>query len=351
MKKKIVCFVHTEYHLLLFINKLINDKQAGINNQYVLCLRVLPSSRFAKHLNLDSLPVEVRYVDDEFNFNKPLVEKSKTTLKQLLGISPDEFIFFQEMDLLMAILCNVWGKNNKTQIKLYQDGLKPYNLLKFNSLGLIKHFHQTNVWLKKNGFPIDSWFSPLWSHRYAFSKSIDEVHLTFPKAYINWNKKPLYEISFKYKTLLEKELDHVFNWQDKFLPHAKDLILYMNQQLHDDGKLEYDFIRQLKDKFPQTEILIKTHPLTPSHMLERYKNIAVHIIDQPIPAELFIMKISRSIIISQSSTSMFINNESNAFYYLHQYFGHKIKRMRRYKIPNHPARHIKLVQTIDDITF
>lgn len=83
----------------------------------------------------------------------------------------------------------------------------------------------------------------------------------------------------------------------------------------------------------------------------QYKMIKnAQIVDSIIPAELFIMNLSKSIIISQGSTSMFLNNPDNKFYYIYELLENDIKRLKRYKMCN-PAPHIKSVKSIEEITF
>lgn len=352
MNKTIVTFVHTEYHLLLFVNSLICEEEKGIKNNHILYLRSGESSRITKTLNFSHLEIETRYLEETFKIDKSLTLNQKTVLDSILALSPDEFVFFQEMDLLMRILADKWGCNKKTKISLFQDGYKPYNILKFNSLALMKFYHKTNIWMKNNGFSIDSWLSPFWSHRYAFIKNIDIVFLTFPQSYSNWNNKNIEKISFLNLEKLKKHLTHIFNWNEDKLTTKENIILYMCQPMHDDGIAETNFLKELSKKYPTKKIYIKTHPLTPKDKLDLYKQFEnFYLIEDRVPAELIIMNIKNSIVISIGSTSMFINNPECKFYYLHEMFKDKIKRIKRYKIHPCPGSHIRLVRSINEIKF
>lgn len=352
MKKKIVTFVHTEYHLLLFVNNLINELELGINNEHFLFIRGRHKFRISKDVDLSEFPVNVSFVLHEFINHKPLSKNSKLFLEEIYALQPSEFVFYQEMDLLMLVLTNQLKLRFNTKIILLQDGLKPYNLLKFNSLSLMKYHHQNNVWMKRNSFSIDSWFSPFWSHRFAFIKEIDEVFLTFPEAYINWNKKLIKKIVFLNIESLKSKLEKIFHWDNSLIKEKDNVILYMSQPMHDDGKAETNFIQKLTKKFPLNKVYIKIHPLTAQNKIDEYlKYPNFKVIRSNIPAELFIMQLQNSIILSVNSTSMFLDNPNCKFYYLSEILKNDIKRLKRYDVKIHPAPHVKLVKSIDEINF
>jgi hypothetical protein len=352
MEKKIVTFVHTEYHLLLFVNNLLNEQKVGVKNKHFLFIRGKEKFRISKDVDLSIFPIEVQFVSQEFSIYKSLNEKSNSFLEEIYSLQPNEFVFYQEMDLLMVVLVNQLKLRFETKIILLQDGLKPYNLLKFNSLSLMKYHHQTNVWMKKNGFSIDSWLSPFWSHRFAFLKEIDEVFLTFPEAYINWNNKSIKKIDFLNLESLKNNLERIFHWDQNLLNEKEKVILYMSQPMHDDGKAEANFIQKLTIKFPLNQVYIKLHPLTAQNKIDEYlKYPNFKLIRSTIPAELFIMQLQSSIILSVNSTSMFLDNRNCKFYYLSEIFKNDIKRLKRYDVKIHPAPHIKLVTSIDEIDF
>lgn len=352
MKKKIVTFVHTEYHLLLFVNNLINERELGIKNEHFLFIRGQHKLRISKDVDLSEFPIEVGFVSHEFFNHKSLSENSKLLLEEIYTMQPNEFVFYQEMDLLMLVLTNQLKLRFGTKIILLQDGLKPYNLLKFNSLSLMKFHHQNNIWMKRNGFSIDSWFSPFWSHRFAFIKEIDEVFLTFPEAYINWNKKLIKKIDFLNIESLKSKLEKIFHWENTLLSEKDNVILYMSQPMHDDGKSETNFVQKLTKKFPLNQVYIKIHPLTAQNKIDEYlKYPNFKVIRSNIPAELFIMQLKNSIILSVNSTSMFLDNSNCKFYYLSEILKNDIKRLKRYDVKIHPAPHVKLVKSIDEINF
>lgn len=351
MKKKILIFVHTEYHLLLAINQIL-----GIYNQQELYdielfIRGGGGKRLTQELDFSGLPVSAKYFTEEVTINKTLSQAARIAIEELLEKKPEVFIFFQEMDPLMVILAGQFAKKG-VEVCLYQDGLKPYVHLQFHSLGLLKHFHQQNLWLKQNGFPVESWLSPIWAKKYAHLKSISKIYFTFPKAYTNWSKKQVEKIEMVPLPLLNQALKKVFRWDEKMLPERDAVIFYMSQPMHDDGIAETKFLQEVSDKFPSNKIYIKLHPLTNEVKIQQYQKFSnLEIIRSQIPAELFIMNLKKSLVLSVNSTSMFLNNPENKFYYLYKIFQKDIKRLNRYKLKSNPAPHITVTEKLDDISF
>lgn len=350
--QNILFFVHTEYHLLIAINQIVKLYSDEHLFRLKIHVRAGGFNRVREDLDLSSLPCSIEYIFDDISIKKNLGNDQVRLIQLYIKNKPDILVFFQEQDPLMIILANELSKKG-TEIHLYQDGLKPYVKLKYHSLGMIKSSHKMNNWLKENGY--DSLgLLYLWnSKKYAHLKSISKVYLSFPESYHNWNRKIVIKIDLLEFSILRTYLKKVFNFHDELLLEKENVIFYMNQPMHDDGKAEVRFLKELQNKFPANKIIIKLHPLT--HKLDKiklYQSIPnIKIIESLIPAELFIMHLSNAIILSVNSTSMFINNPSCRFYYLDQIFGREIKRLSRYQLLAPPASHIKTLKTIEDISF
>jgi hypothetical protein len=106
----------------------------------------------------------------------------------------------------------------------------------------------------------------------------------------------------------------------------------------------------IKEKI-KSPLILKLHPLTTQESIDKYRGIDdnVYCIDSLIPAEVFIMNLTDSVIISLNSTSMFYNSPFNKYYYVSNIFMDKIGRLRRYDFNKSPSTHIKMVERIDDI--
>lgn len=349
MQKKILIFVQTEYHLLLAINQILVIYNNSELYDIELFVRGFGGKRLSQSLDFSGLPIRVNYFNEEVTINKNLSQDARTAIQKILDINPDVFIFFQEMDPLMVILARHYSRNG-IEVCLYQDGLKPYGHLKFHSLGLLKYFHQQNLWMKKNGFPVESWLSPIWAKKYAHNKSVKKVYLTFPESYKNWNNKSLEKIKMAPIAELNQTLKKVFRWDEALLPERENVILYMNQPLlRNDGVFEIQMLKEITENFNGKTLYVKLHPLTPRETINQFKKLVnLRIIKSQIPAELFIINLKKSIILSIKSTSMFINIKENKFFYLYTlFYRHQTS---RYKTRN-PAPHIKVIEKLEEITF
>lgn len=353
MKKNILIFVHTEYHLLLAINQVISLYSNTDEFNTEIHVRAAGEiNRVREDLDFTGLPLTVKFIFADINIRENLGKEKSLLIEDYIHKYPAIFIFFQEQDPLMVILANEFSKRG-TDVQLFQDGLKPYVYLRYHSLDIIKNSFDQNRWLRRNGFKSNGLLS-LWnSKKYAHLTSISKVFLSFPESYKNWNNKVVKRIEMLEIVTLRNSLSSVFRWNNEFLPINEDIIFYMNQPMHDDGKAEVSLLSKLHVKFPDKRIFIKLHPLTIElDKIKLYRSIPnVKIIESLIPAELFIMHLSNSVILSVNSTSMFINNPSCRFYYLNLIFADEIKRLSRYHLPAPPSPHISMANSIDDICF
>ena len=218
------------------------------------------------------------------------------------------------------------------------------------SFGMFKWDVQIWKWQWNNGIKEFKPFKLLSSKKYAYSDEIDLVFLTFPESYINWNNKRIKKIDFCEHSIFKIHLEKLFGWKNDLLVLNKDIILYMTQPAHQDPHVEFDFLKMLKEKMKRP-LILKLHPLTAQESIEKYRLVAddVYCIDSLIPAEIFIMNLTESTIVSLNSTSMFYNSPLNRYYYVSNIFKSKIARLRRYDFSQSPSEHIKMVEGIDDI--
>jgi len=352
--KTVLFAIYTEYQLLLAINEVLTRYASADYQCSFLIKRSKNNGRLSQELNLSSLPVEVIFWDHDLDVNTPLPAALRGIVATLTQTKWDTFIYFQEEDPLTVLLATgfqVKGTNNY----LYQDGLKPYNPLKSRSLGQVKGNIRQTLWLWKNGFKIDSLFSFLYCHKYAFLNATSKVFLTFPEAYNNWNNKPIEKIAIKKNEALKRKLEEVFLWDDVLMGRKEKTIFFVSQFMRDDGTFELMLLAYLINRFPEYTIYIKFHPLTlqwDMPFVDKVRALGdvhdIRIIDSKIPAELFIMQLTESIVISSISTSMFLDNPACRFYYTYDIAQKYIPRFGRYNTIN-PTPHVKTVQSFEEI--
>lgn len=354
MIRENICFyVHTEYHLLLTLHAVSTKYTDKTKYEVHLIINQNPGSkRLSQELDFTGLPYTVKYTQFPKNGSKNLTEEQRSDLKYISGLKPREFNFFQEQDAVAVILISELKKLG-TKINLYQDGLKPYiaHTMKFSPSLYLNNVKQ-NLWIKRNGYRVLDHLSFRNCKMYGFLKGIDSLHLTFPDAYINWNRLPLVEISPQFTDDFVSLLKKVYRWDDALLQHREGVIFYLNQPMHDDGSFELNMLSRLRKLYPEARIYIKNHPLTPESKIAMYQQLEnVSVISSKIPAELFISQLQNSIVLSVGSTSMFINNSNCKFYYTYGITEkNNIERLKKYSMIN-PAKHVTACKTIEEIQF
>ncbi len=288
---------------------------------------------------------------EDVNLNGKFTEKHLALLNKIRNDHFNRFYLFQENSPLLLSIIKFLKKNNyEGTIELFQDGLKPYVSLKGYSLGMIKEDIKVWQWLKNNGLFEFKPFKIIKTKKYAYLDEIDVVHLTFPKSYQNWNKKKLMKIDFVSHEVLKETLEKVFCWKNDILEQNTNIIFFMSQPMHHDANVEIDFLKGIIEKLNR-KLVIKLHPLTSAvhESIYREKLEGVQLIKSEIPAELFIMNLRESIIVSLSSTSLFYNSPTNKYFYVVKLFSKLIPLIGRYNFQSSPSEHIVMVNNADDI--
>jgi hypothetical protein len=342
---KYVFLVCTEYHLLLTLN-FINEIK-GDDNIYTIVLRgKSKSSRISDSLNLQHFHFKwIKWIHDFTPLSK-LTPDLKTDLNKIIQLQPDVFCFFQEQDMLTAFLLN---KFNAKENFLFQDGMKAYNKLNRMPISLLMNEIRILKWLYINFKIRDDIFRVFSAHKYGFRNNITGIFLTFPDAYNNWNNQKIYKSPISNSKSFHNDIKKFFNWNENLIQEHDGVIFYVNQPFSYNSNIELDVIKAILERFPSKRMYIKAHPNSTSSQLHEYNQLEnVLIINEKIPAELYILNLSNSIILSISSTSLFMNNPSNTFYYLRPIFEQDITRLKKYKTTS-PSTHIKMIDNINYI--
>ncbi len=241
-------------------------------------------------------------------------------------------------------------KGFKTKIILGPDGSKPYSenrLLapRWVIRRMVLFFKFTNIIF---GWP--------WVHfhslKYGNLNSIDEILLQFPESFKVKTKKIVSPIELFINERERYLLGKIYNINYlNILGRTNKLVLYLNQPLvsKDLIESECDLIKKIIYKFPEYKLIIKAHPLSSKIHLEKLKSIEnSNLIFESIPAELLILGINDSIILSIDSAACLMNNVDCRIYWLLKYFiniGHKPD----YLTTKNPTKHIIEVKELDQI--
>ncbi|HSV87892.1 MAG TPA: polysialyltransferase family glycosyltransferase [Bacteroidales bacterium] len=346
MNPKVNLFlVHTEYHLLIS-NAIILNLYSDRGHYKNIVVFDYSSKRLTNDYFYPAIPATFLAVD--------LSQKDLSGITQkLLNFNPDRFFFFQEISILDQYLLERLYKKGTTTC-LVQDGLKPYVVTKkkHELLSALKDTLFTYLQLCDRGlclkkFKIFNWY------RYGHVASIMEVWLTHPGAFYNPKKKNIYQIPEIAEKDVVSKLAVFFKFESKNdFPNSLNVVFYINQPFKNAShiKTEIQFLQQVRNKFPDKDLIIKIHPLTPQTTIALYSEINnVHIIKKKIPAELYILSLKNSVVLSGWSTSLLTYNPTCNYFYMYKIF--EPDKILKQLAPANPTDYITEVACADEITF
>ncbi len=315
-----------------------------------ILLNINNNNRFKD--KLDFTPLGVKVLVLEYNVAKPQYDPViKETLEKLAAGNWSKFVFFLEQAPVNQFLAVQLSKKGTT-ICVAPEGTKPYITISKAALpSRIRATLQNYRFLKTQrllfGIP------PLVSNVHGFLKQTDEVWVHNPDIYHNSTHKKVVQVDLFTSADQTKTVSEIFNFHiEQHLPEVDGILFYLNQwyvefKVYD---FELEVLQALLDKYPNKKICIKLHPNTHKFQVERFEKMDRVILNRvTVPAELFIINLSNSIIFSFWSASLLIKNDSCKFYWLHTLL-EKQKLMDWWSIKN-PVRHIKEVNSIDEIVF
>jgi hypothetical protein len=238
-------------------------------------------------------------------------------VSELKTINPERFFFFQENCSETLFLINKLH-SSKIIISLMQDGTKPYHHYKKKRLLyciLRDTLQDYKEMCKRKEVAFIGFHN---NYKYAFSKEVDEIWLTYPKQYNNSTNKKLIHLPYY--------SDNSISFCNKLFKFKVDFdvssILYIGQAWK---RIYWEREKEIFDymiaKYPERKIIYKAHPNSEKGQLdlyESYKNIVL--IKDRIPAELYVLTMKDTIILSAASTSMFAKNLSCKFYYTYKLY-------------------------------
>ena len=199
--------------------------------------------------------------------------------------------------------------------------------------------------LSSNGFQ-------LVGTRHGFLKETEQVWLQNTDAYPNFNKKDVFQTDlFPVQEHIERTIKF-FNFQiEKEISVTSGIILYLNhwfvvKEVYD---YEIEVLKNIRSKHSDRAIIIKLHPNTPDHQIEKFLSIDnVTINRSTIPAELFIASIEKSTVLSFWSASLLMKNPSCHFYWMYKMLLNDNKKMSWWSMTN-PSDHILSITSLAEV--
>lgn len=333
MKKTNVFLVRTQYHVLMSVNTIFNNYKDCNNIIYYLKGRIIN--------DFDS--------QEDFMVFKEL-ERNKfgniNFVNQLKEINPERFFFFQENCSETLFIINKLAKTDII-ISLLQDGTKPYHHYRKKRLLyciLRDTLNDYKEMFKRKQVALIGFHN---NYKYAFSKEVDEVWLNYPEKYNNRTRKKLLQLPYYSQESIAFS-NKLFQFKVDF---DVESILYLGQawkQIY--WEREKEIFDYLIKKFPNKKIIYKSHPNSEPGQLDLYNDYEnIMMIRNKIPAELYVLTMKNTIILSAASTSMFAYNETCKYYYTYKlyHFGNIFTQV---DIGN-PTDHIVNIDDLNEIDF
>lgn len=332
-QKTNVFLVRTQYHVLMAVNTIFSQYRDYHNIIYYLKGRI----------------------SNDFKSNEPFIEfreleRNKFGNTDFVGVikafKPERFFFFQENCSETLFLLNKLSKTGIT-ISLLQDGTKPYHHYKKKRLLYCVLRDTLNDYKEMFKRKQVAWIGFHNNYKYAFSKEVDEVWLTYPEKYNNRTKKKLVQLPYYSEESIAFS-NHLFHFKIDF---EVDSILYLGQawkRIY--WEREKEIFDYLLAKFPDKKIIYKAHPNSEQGQLDLYNSYPnIRVIKDKIPAELYVLIMKNTIILSAASTSMFAYNDSCKYYYTYKLynFGNIFTQI---DIGN-PTSHIVNIDDLNEIVF
>lgn len=350
LKQKILFMVHTEYHMMVALS-LIADKfsDSEIYRITICQTQDYAKKRFQFQKNTTFFPgLEYEVLDYEekaFEYNEDLHKY----VHKILNTGFDVFVMFNHHSFLPVYLSKQLAKRG-TRIFLAPDGLKPYSNSK--RLTLRWSFKTALNFYRFTKAHKLSYFLYYPTVEYANLKEIEKVYIHFPHAYKNLSNKEVEVVNVLESENAKKLVGEYFQFSVNNKELYEKTIFYINQpvQKEDIYTYELDALKELKNKFPDFNFIIKLHPATDSDQINKIRSIEyIHVITESYPAELYIAELKNSVVLSFWSTSCLIENKHNVKNYW--LFPALVKNniMLSYVKVLNPAEHIMEISSIDEI--
>ena len=319
--KTIIFVVNTEYHLLVAGSLLL--ELYGDRERYdVRIVEVAPenSPRFRSVADRAALgvPYEQWNVDEIGKSQEgPLTEK----VRSLLELKADMLVIFHDDHPINVYLARKVSESGG-KVCLAPDGMKPYYSLDFGSLRNALHVASRTVAtykaLRSSGLTPDFLYRKRFG--YGSNPDVDELWVRYPDFVRNNAEKDVVDIQlFERESTVEK-LKTVFGFS---APDAglHGIVFYVNNILADE-KAYGEEVRALSylKEVSGGRMVAKLHPNTPEYQVRALRGMGIEILQNSIPAELYITSLSNSAVLGGWSTSLLMRNASCRFYWLRNYF-------------------------------
>lgn len=326
---------------------------------YCICQEMYHSSSYTNIVYfLKSKSSNYNITDNNYKINGEIIQIDPENWPVKIGELSKQaffrFFFFQENSIFNKYLA-IQLKKNGTIICLGPDGTKPYGV--FNKthevLSRIKDTYTDLKLLRHKGFKIPG---IIWSkyYRYGSFNQLDEVWLQYPHLF-DRNKNQTIGTLIEMPALTKQHIQDIAQILGfkNLIKHTEHIILYFNQPFTSQVliQLEIKLIQQIHTLFKDRKFIIKIHPATNPESLKHLKELSfLEIIEDAVPAEFYLAKVSNSLLISGWSAALMhdFTQTNNRYFYLYNLYkdtGDKLLSQLKFTGFNH----VKMINSISEM--
>lgn len=298
-----VFVISTEYHFILAMS-IISDRFTGPEFSNLLVLKGIRSAG----INTDKLTGGIQAIT--ISFDDP--HFAKRVENEIFGSAPDNLFVVHTYRAYETYVLSKAPK--RTRIHLMQDGSLFYHTMEVSLfLNRIRETWQIYQQLWKKGILLKKlvWY-PRHMHR---SRMVDELWMTHPHLFVDpGTRLPIQTIRLFPNEGDVQRLNTLFHvGAGESFENIEDCMIYLAPIIREASNLpiEIEQIRMLREKVGKKNLLIKLHPgmRDKSQFNALQQAFGDVVIQNYVPAEMYIANARRSVVIGSASTALFFKAE------------------------------------------
>lgn len=309
-----VFIVSTEYHFILVMSIIIEHFSG---DQYKN--RLIFNGPRSGDININSLPENVSAVRITFNDKdfKSNIKDEITTKKIDNLFVAHTYRAYETYALSLA--------STNTKIHLYQDGALFYHTMEVSlvlnrlreTFMIYKNLWDKNIILKKIVY---------YKRHMHKSSFVNELWMTNPEIFVDPKTKlKINTIKlFTKNNSIKRFNDYFHTKKEEDYKEINNCLIYLAPIIRDMNFLsvEIEQIKRLKIKFNKERLIIKLHPGAKDkrHFNALKENFGNVVIQNYIPAEMYIANSTNSCVVGSASTALFMKNEFCENFALKKYY-------------------------------
>lgn len=331
-----IFLAYTEYHILIANSIILDRYRESVN--YIFYQQ---SNRIGSNLQSSFPFIVYRQIPEQYANNE--------TLSKFLSLNPNHFFCFHSSGSDAIYVC-YWMKLHNITVSLVQDGAVPYTIRheKYKFLKVIKYTSLAYFTYLKRHLYINK-LIPIGISDYGGYYFYDNIWLSYPESFSNKYHKKIIRIPDLTKEVL-RETEKLFPYDYSAIDKYAVLIIgqpVMTESIDDD----IEIISRIIDMVPDSKtILYKSHPKTQIEHMNKLRTLPrIQFIDGQYPAELLILQMKDTAIISGYSTALLTYNGISRYYWLYNLY-RKNKLTSLFDMVN-PTNFINVVHDFNEIVL